>query len=58
MKTETQEEHHGKTEAEIGVREPQAQECRGLQAVIGTWDRRTEQNLPHNSQKEPTLTPS
>ena len=54
MKTETQEEHHVRMAAEIGVLCPQAQEHQGPLAVIGSWDRGMGQILPHSSQNEPT----
>ena len=33
------EEGHVKTEAEIGVMQPQAKECQGLTAIVRSWKR-------------------
>ena len=54
--TDTQGEHHMTTEAETGVIVlPHIKKRQILPTTTRSWERLTEQILPQNPQKEPTL---
>ena len=50
-----QDKHHIEVEADIAMRYLQARVCKGLLAATRSWERSTEQKLPENPSKEPTL---